>query len=326
MKILCFYSDEEEKMKFDKEFPNIVFFKGRVQDLKESDFKKYQDVVIITAFIDSTFSAQTIDKFPNLRLIATRSTGKDHIDIDFCEEKNIEIRNVPDYGSNTVAEHVFALLLSLSKNIFSSYNEIKKNKDFSSMGSKDIRGLDLFGKTIGVLGTGNIGKNVIRIAKGFQMNILANDINPDKNFAEKNNIVYTNFDELLEKSDIISINIPLCDDTFHLFSYQQFEKMKKGVIIINTSRGEIINSKAFYEALKSEKIAGAGLDVLEEEKCLEKKEEKEGELCNEITKKINEYFILSPRVIITPHNAFNTKEALERIYEKTVQNIKTFSI
>ncbi len=313
MKILCFYTDEEVKNRLEKEFQgNIFFFKGMIQNFTKNDFEKYSDIEIITSFISSIFTSENIDKFPNLKMIATRSTGTDHIDLKYCQKKNIFVKNVPDYGSHTVAEYTFALLLALSRKVFYSYQKVKLDLNFSRRGMQEIRGFDLAGKTIGIIGTGKIGQNVMKIAQGFQMNILAFDVCPDKNLTQKINFKYVEINELLKKSDIISLHIPACSETFHFIDKQKLEKMKNGVVIINTSRGNIIDSKSLYEALQTKKIKALGLDVLEQENYLGREERITNNYSEEIIN-INKELVKMDNVIITPHNAFNTTEALERI-------------
>jgi len=321
MKKLCFYTDDEVKERFKKEFPEMEFIKGVVQDLEEDDFKKFQNVEVITSFISSLFTAEVIDKFPNLKMIATRSTGTDHIDLEYCQQKGIEVKNVPDYGSNTVAEHTFALLLAISRKVFYSYEKVQEDNSFSRRGMQDLRGFDLAGKTMGVIGTGKIGKNVIKIAEGFQMNVLAYDTFPDKSI-ENDNCKCVEIDELLKKADIISLHIPALPETEHFINREKMEKMKEGVILLNTARGSIVDNKALLEFLENKKVKAAGLDVLEHEDCLGR-EERDTNPCVEEAKAINKKFIKMSNVIVTPHNAFNTQEALERIWQKTIDNIKT---
>ncbi len=320
MKKLCFYTDVEVKKRFEKEFSEMEFVQGVVQDLKEEEFNKFRDVEIITSFISSLFSEEVIDKFPKLKMIATRSTGTDHIDLEYCKKKNIEVKNVPDYGSSTVAEHSFALLLAISRKVFYSYQKVQEDDSFSRRGMQDLRGFDLAGKTIGVIGTGKIGKNVIRIAEGFQMNVVAYDAYPDKTI-ETDNCKCVEIDELLEQADIISLHIPALPETQHFINEDKMKKMKPGVILLNTARGSLVDNRALLKFLEEGKIKAAGLDVLEYEDCLGR-ETRNPDPCIEEIKAVNKKFIKMPNVIVTPHNAFNTQEALERIWTQTIKNIK----
>jgi D-lactate dehydrogenase len=279
---------------------------------------------ILSVFIYSNMSAQTLKRMPKLKLIATRSTGFDHIDIEACFDKGIAVTNVPTYGENTVAEHTFALLLALSRRLPESI-EKTRIRNFSPVG---LRGFDLKGKTIGIIGTGHIGAHVARIAHGFAMHILAFDHHPDEELADYFDVDYVQLEELISKSDIISLHTPLNEHTRHMIDLKRIEAMKDGVVILNTSRGGLIDTHALLGALRSGKIGAAGLDVLEEEVAIRE----ETELLYKNYKKESLFTVLEnhllacqPNVIITPHNAFNSEEALRRILETTLENIRSFN-
>jgi len=257
------------------------------------------DYEIISVFVSDKID---LTKFPNLKFIAARSTGFDHIDLKECDKRNIIVANVPDYGRNTVAEFAFALLLALSRKVFESYEVVQTTGKFIRDG---LTGFDLKGKTLGVIGTGSIGSRVIEIGRGLGMEILGCD--PNKNL----NIKYLELESLLAQSDVITIHVPYNEKTHHLLNKKNIKRIKKGAYLINTSRGGIIEQKYLVKALEKEQLAGAGLDVLEDEENL---------LKNKYSKKL----ISLPQVIVTPHNAFNTKEALIRILDTTVENIKGF--
>ena len=281
----------------------------------------YRDTEILSVFIYSQLSAEVLKKMPKLKMIGTRSTGYDHIDTEYCREKGIVVSNVPDYGMNTVAEHVFGLLLTISHRLPESIERTRRG-DFSIQG---LRGFDLHGKTIGVLGTGGIGKCVIEIAKGFSMKPLAYDLNPDIRFAEKMGFEYVDLDTFLRESDVITIHVPGTRGTQHMISEHEFSLMKNGVIIINTARGNIINITALIHALAEGKVGAAGLDVLPEEPLIRE----EAELLRSIyqekhdmrTLLANHVLLRLRNVYITPHSAFNTKEAVQRILNVTLENI-----
>ncbi|MAZ40745.1 hydroxyacid dehydrogenase [bacterium] len=279
----------------------------------------------ISTFVNSRVSKKVIEAFPNVKYITTRSTGFDHVDIATAKEKGIVVSNVPSYGENTVAEHTFALLLTLSKRIYESYDRLREKGIFSP---EDMTGFDLRGKTLGVIGMGTIGKNVIKIAKGFDMHIIASDTNPDLKCAEEFNVECKSFEEVLALADIVTLHIPHNDSTHHLLNKETMAKMKDGAVLLNTSRGPIVKTEALVEALKSGKLAGAGLDVLEEEGVIRDELEflATGHPKGESLKILlaNHAFIDLPNVIVTPHNAFNTKEALQRIVDTTVENLKSF--
>ncbi len=284
-----------------------------------------KDAEIISVFIYSRIDKKILKDLPNLKLIVTRSTGFDHIDIKECKKRGIKVCNVPNYGENTVAEHTFALLLDLSRNVHKAFVRIVRD-DFSI---DKLEGFDLKEKTIGVIGTGKIGSSVIRIANGFQMKTIAYDKFPNKILTKKLRFAYVPLNKLLSESDIITLHVPLSDSTYHLINKKTIKLMRKGVIILNTSRGEIVDTKALLNAIKSGHVAGAGLDVIEGEELL--KEEKAHlhhppHLRGKKLKKVIQTHSLlhNDRVIFTPHIAFYSKEALERILSTTIDNIQSF--
>lgn len=325
-KIIFFYNEDWEKEYFSQRVGldfEIKFVRGTVQEHPEL---KDETATILSVFVGSQITAEVLDRFPNLKLIATRSTGFDHIDIQEVKKRKILISNVPEYGSITVAEFAFALLLTLSRKIFPAYDQVLRKGSFSK---ENLRGFDLSGKTLGVIGTGQIGKHLIKIAKGFGMNIVAFDVRPDETFAEEIGFEYLELDELLNVSDIVSLHLPYNSKTHHIINKKNIGQMKKGAYIINTSRGGALETEALVGALKDGIIAGAGLDVLEaeiymgNELALLKEKRSDAEMVETVLN--NHYLIDNPNVIITPHNAFNTKEAIERIFDTTVENIKYFA-
>lgn len=295
------------------------------EPLSKSNFKIAKDSEVVVIFINSTVDKAILKLLPKLKLIVTRSTGFDHIDLKECKKKKILVSNIPTYGENTVAEHAFALLLDLSRNIHKSFMRISEN-NFSIEG---LKGFDLRGKTIGVVGVGNIGEHVIRIAKGFEMNVLAFDMKKSLKLQRKLKFKYVSLENLLKNSDIVTLHVPLNKKTKHLINKKTIKLMKPNSILINTSRGEIVDTDSLFLALEKEKIRGAGLDVIEGEKMI--KEEKELlHLSNEhhykkLKEAIDCYTILhNEKVIFTPHIAFYSSEALQRIRETTIENIKSF--
>lgn len=282
------------------------------------------DVTMLVTFIYSPITKDVLANIPQLKFIATRSTGYDHIDVKACRERHVVVSNVPTYGENTVAEHTMALLLSLSRKLVPSIERARRG-DFRL---DDLRGFDLKGKTIGIIGTGHIGTNVIRYAVAFDMKVIAYDPRQNNEFSQRLGFSYVTLDELLRQANIISLHVPLLPATMHLLNDAAFVKMKRGVIILNTSRGGIIDTKALVRALKAGIVAGAGIDVLEEE-C-EIREERElltdafKQQCDLETVLANHILLNRENVIVTPHNAFNSQEALERILETTIDNVKAF--
>ena len=260
---------------------------------------------------------------PNLKYIATMSTGFDHIDIEECKRRHIAVSTVPTYGENTVAEHTFALIFAISRRIIESYERVKEG-NFSPIG---LTGFDLFGKTLGVIGVGNIGSHVIRIAKGIGMDVLGFKRTPDPALAQNLGFQFVDIDKLLSESDIITLHLPYNQETNHFLNEASFAKMKDGVVIINTSRGAIVDTGALLAALKSGKVKAAGLDVLEEEPLLAEEHEllHENFAKEELVHVLESHILVNnPNVIITPHNAFNSREALQRILKTTEENIYGF--
>lgn len=301
-----------------------LFFSS--EKLNKDNLPTQRDFEIISVFVGSNINGEVISAFPNLKLITTRSTGFDHIDLKIAKEKNIQVAYVPGYGDNTVAEFAFGLILTLSRKIYEAADRLKETSDFSLDG---LRGFDLAGKTIGIVGTGRIGRHMIKIAKGFEMNIVASDVKPDENFAKEMGFKYLPFEELLEVSDIISLHVPNIESTNHMINSGNINKVKKGAILINTSRGAVVETTVLIKALNDGILGGAGLDVLEEEGVIS--DEKELVLYghpdehNLKTVIQNHVLIDMKNVIVTPHNAFNTNEALQRILNSDLENIKTFS-
>jgi D-lactate dehydrogenase len=384
MKLGFFEAEGWEKEVLEKELPDLeIYF--TTERLTKENVKNFQDLDILSIFISSEIDKEIIDSLPNLKLITTRSTGYDHIDCEYCKSKGILVCNVPEYGTKTVAEWTIGLMLNLMRKIYYAIDQIKETESFDL---KNLRGEELYGKTLGVIGTGRIGKEVIKLARAFGMNILAYDIYPDENFAKEYNVTYTSLEELLKNSDVITIHVNLNPSTYHLINKENIKLIKPGAYLINTARGGIIETEALLYALKEGILKGAALDVLEEE--TEIKEELELlvkytkshlpessdriestriERPNDIpeykpnenqkfspnlgnehsfgqdsgSNKIfgqnsgrdniketaftlwqNHILMKMPNVLITPHNAFNSKEAIERILMTTIENIKKF--
>jgi D-lactate dehydrogenase len=326
MKIVFFEVCEKEKETLNNFFKDleIVFINEK---LSENNAAFFGDAEIISVFVNSEINRKIIDLLPNLKFITTRSTGYDHIDIEYCLAKNIKVSNVPAYGSRTVAEFAFSLLLALSRKIFDAVLQTKQESDFSI---HNLEGFDLNNKTIGIIGTGKIGKNVIKIALGFGMKVIAYDLYPDMDFAQKNNFEYKSLEDLLSTADIITLHAPLTKENHYLINKENIAKMKKGVFIINTARGELIETESLIWGLKEKIIAGAGLDVLEGERIL--KEDISMLSACEKKQRIEDYKILlenhlladMPNVIVTPHIAFYSREAVEEITRVTESNINFF--
>ncbi len=321
MELVFFEVAEWERELLGKNFPEAIFTEER---LTLENVDKYNQAELVSCFIYSQLSREVIDKLSNLKFIATRSTGFDHIDINYAKTKNILVANVPEYGSRTVAEHTFALILTLTRKIYQSINQAK-TFDFEH---KNIRGIDLYGKTIGIIGLGKIGIEVLKIAKGFGMRVLVSTRTKKEELAEELGFQYADLDFLLANSDIITLHLPYSHQTHHLINKENILRFKKGSYLINTARGGLVETEALVLGLEKGILAGVGLDVLEGEKELGE----EIEILTSSYKKevdfktlvLNHILVNHPKVIITPHNAFNTKEALERIVFTTIENINSF--
>jgi D-lactate dehydrogenase len=291
--------------------------------LQEKHVSRLQDIEVLAVFIYSQVSSTIIDALPRLKLIATMSTGFDHIDVAYCKKKGVKVCNVPTYGENTVAEHTFALILALSRRVYPSIKRTHEQHSFETDAS--LRGFDLKGRTLGLVGCGNIGKHVARIGVGLEMDVFVFDLVKDASLAKKIGFRYASLSQLWSTSDIISLHVPHNKKTHHLVDGKAIASMKDGVFLINTSRGSVIDTHALVKALRSGKVAGAGLDVLEEE-CAVKEEaalltDEFKETCDMATILENHLLMKMDNVIITPHNAFNSSEALLRILETTLENI-----
>jgi len=280
---------------------------------------------VISVFISSPINAELMTKFPKLKLIACRSTGFDQIDLEAAKARGITVVNVPSYGEHTVAEYTFGLLLALTRRIIDASLAFQEG-----IASHDeLRGIDLSGKTLGLIGTGHIGRNVASIAHGFGLNVTAYDSYPDQSWAKLHNVTYADLDILLRASDIVTLHIPYSEVVHHLINKQKLSLMKPTAIIVNTARGELIDTRALVEALDAGKLRGAALDVFEGEVLVDTHNElrtllKSGK--QELLEQGLELDVLRklPNVIVTNHNAFNTTEAIARINQISADNIKSF--
>ncbi|MEM5831095.1 MAG: NAD(P)-dependent oxidoreductase [Candidatus Aenigmatarchaeota archaeon] len=327
MKITFFEANEED----------IHFFKNNIKDfelefydfpLNEERSELIAESDIISVFIHSKINEKVLKNAKKLKFICTRSTGYDHIELNACKERNILVSNVPSYGVETVAEHTFALLLAISRKIIESFERTRKG-DFNL---ENLRGFELKGKTLGIIGAGKIGRRVAEIAKAFGMKVIAYDIFPNYDEAKRIGFEYVDLETLLKNSDIITLHANLTKENYHLINEESFKKMKDGVIIINTARGALIDTKALINNIKNGKVKAAGLDVLEGEALI--KEEIELLVKNKLEKDSLESLVANhiliemedkeKNIIITPHNAFNSVESIEEIRQTTLQNIFSF--
>ncbi len=292
----------------------------------ERDAPPSTDATVLSVFVNDRVSKEKMQQFPDLKLIVTRSTGFDHIDLEAAAQRGITVCNVPAYGDNTVAEHTFALILSLSRNLRKAYLKNLEG-DYSIKG---LMGFDLKGKTIGIIGTGKIGLRVIQIARGFSMNVIAYDPFPNELMADVLGFRYVPLPELLGSADIISLHAPYNPKTHNTINSQNLGLIKKQPLLINTSRGGLIETEALIKALDEHVISGAGIDVIEGEELLFNLEDQRmAKACNcqKHFQLINALNILKrDNVIFTPHMAFNSKEAIMRIVNTTIDNIEAFMV
>ena len=280
---------------------------------------------VLCVFVRTPVTKQVIAAMPKLALVTTRSAGVDHIDIQTCRERGVVVSRVPDYGSGTVAEHTFALLLAVARRICDARARARQG----SFSYRGLTGFDLEGKRLGIVGCGRIGRHVMRIARGFGMELLAFDPAPQPDLAIRLGARYVSWSELLQCSDVISLHVPLNAGTHHLLDENAFAQMKPGAVLLNTARGALVDSSALLRALESGRVAVAGLDVLEEE----------GELSSEApmgcggigcdrgwTAAQQHDLLTHPRVLVTPHIGFNSREAVQRILAATVENIAEWQL
>lgn len=280
---------------------------------------------VISVFVSSEVTREIIDQLPNLKLIACRSTGYNNIDLAAAAERNITVTNVPTYGENTVAEYTFTLLLALIRKLPQTMGSFNNEVDIA-----ELRGNDLYGKTIGVIGTGHIGQTVISIANGFGMKVIAYDLFPKKDLPKKIHFEYKDLDTLLKEADIVSLHAPLTPETKHILNKNKLAIMKPSAIVVNTARGELIDANALAQALSNKQLAGAALDVVEGEHLLYLNEEMALLQHQKFSSDTLVYSVAimalhkMSNVILTPHNAFNTLEAIGRINSVTCRNIIDF--
>lgn len=291
---------------------NDIRFKFYETKLNEDTAELAKGCEAVCVFVNDTVNAAVIDRLCQLgvKTLALRCAGYNNVDIKYAKDK-IKVVSVPAYSPYAVAEHAMALLLTSIRRVHKAYIRTRDH-NFSLNG---LTGFDLHGKTVGVVGTGKIGRIFINICRGFGMNVIAYDKFP----AKDSGIEYVELDELFSRSDIISFHCPLTDETYHLIGEKSIDKLKKGVVIINTSRGALIDAEALLEGIKARKIGAACLDVYEEEADVFFQDFSGHIIADDTLARL----ISMPNVIVTSHQAFLTEEALSNIAETTVNNIIT---
>ncbi len=245
---------------------------------------------------------EVFERLPDLKLIVTRSVGYDHIDLAEAERRGILVCNVPDYGAHMIAEHAFGLMLAVARNVVKGNNRYERERLFSDHG---LQGIELYGKTLGVIGTGRIGLHSVRIAKGFGMRVIAYDVFENQAASEELGFGYASLERVLAESHAVTLHVSLNDATHHLVNADRLAQMKQGAILINTSRGAVVDTQALIAALRSGHLGGAGLDVLEDERGT-----------------YHDFADLS--VVVTPHLGWYTDGAVERILKIALEDIDSF--
>lgn len=302
---------------------DITFKRENLNENTKLTAKEKNETVILSVFTTSKITEKVINQFNNLQIIATRSTGYNHIDIETCRKKNIAVINISDYGRTSVAQYTIGIILAMIRNVIQSSNDVKnRHIDYEKYEGHDISNLIL-----GVIGTGSIGSAVCEIANTLGMKIYAHDLKINKNI--NTFVKYVSLNDVLKNSNIITLHIPYQKEFHHLLSTKEFNMMQESSYIINTARGELIDTKALYDAIKSGKIKGAALDVLECEELLISNEDLNTELKNTSYKCLENALISQKlmefdNVIITPHIAYNTKESIDKILKTMFFAIKNY--
>lgn len=318
IKIAFFDTKEYDKKLFDKYNKKygyeITYFETKLNH-ETAPLAVGYDVVCV--FVNDVVDKETIQilKQNKVKLIALRCAGFNNVEVKSLDDEIMAVR-VPAYSPHAVAEHAVALLLEINRKIYKAYQRTKKY-NFTLNG---LVGFDIYGKTVGVVGTGKIGKEFCRIMKGFGANVLAYDVYHDDTAAKEIGFKYVELEEILKKSDIISLHCPLTKENEKMINEETIAKMKKGVILINTSRGKLVDTNALIDYLEKGKIGGLGLDVFDEESDYFM-----NDMSASYKRNRNLSILISmPNVIITSHQAFFTQEALNKIAEDTCENIKEF--
>lgn len=317
MKILFYDTKSYDKESFEKknqEYPELQI-DYLISELVPGTAALARGYDAICAFVSSDVGTKTIEILHEcgIKLILMRCAGFNNVDIDKASQLGIKVLRVPGYSPEAVAEHAMALALTANRRIHKGYVRVREN-DFSLGG---MLGFNFYQKTAGIVGTGRIGAAMARICRGFGMKVIAYDTfqNPDLDF-----VTYVTMDELLAKSDLISLHCPLMDETYHLINRETIQKMKDGVILVNTSRGGLVKTEDLIEGIRARKFFAVGLDVYEEEKKNVFEDRSDDIMETSVTARLLSF----PNVVITSHQGFFTQEALEAISETTLNNARAF--
>ena len=317
MKILFYDAKSYDKESFEKQLPN---FEGITIDYIESELTYRTSFLAkgydaVCAFVSSDLSAQVIEILYvcGVKLILLRCAGFNQVNIEKAKQCGIKVMRVPGYSPEAVAEHAMALALTATRRIHKAYVRVREN-DFSLGG---LLGFNFYQKTAGIIGTGKIGAVMAKLCHGFGMKVIAYDKYPNKalDFVE-----YVSFDELLSRSDLISLHCPLMEETYHIINKESIEKMKDGVVLVNTSRGGLVKTSDLIEGIRNKKFFAVGLDVYEEEKNNAFLNRSDEIMESSVTARLLSF----PNVVITSHQGFFTNEALEAISKVTLENATAF--
>lgn len=332
---ICFVDVESDGQEFyDQALPDCdILFADTLEDVPG-------DAEVLSVFIGRTVNEDFLESHPGLRIICSRSTGCDHIDMEACRRRGIIVTNAGTYGENTVAEHAFALILALSRRLRDSDHAVRSGRYSRAA----LQGFDLRGRTIGVVGAGRVGLHVLRLAFGFGMKLLAYDAAPHPLWGELLDFQYVSLEELLGEAHVVTLHVPLTPATHHMINRDSLKLCRPGVVIINTARGGLMDTNAVIEALDSGQIGGLGLDVLEDESVFQGnvtsklgatiaervrnasaaplEREHSALRLAEFSRLVTHSRLLErPNVVLTPHVAFNSGEAMNCLRTATVESI-----
>lgn len=325
IKLSFFDTSEDQKKILQNQFATQKQFELNFcnKSLDKHTASKIKNTQGIGIFIQSEINKEILDLLSNLKVIATMSTGFDHIDLQQCKKRNITVCNVPAYGDNTVAEYAFGLILALARKLKPTFDRVERGI-FNRAG---LQGVDIKGKTLGLIGTGKIGSHVAKLGSAFEMKLIAYDPKPDKKLKKKYGVSYLSLEDLAKESDVISLHVPYNESTHHMINSELIRMFKPNVLLVNTSRGKVVDTKAIVNSLREGKLGGVALDTFEgEEVWIEEEFLRRDDLpAIPLRQAMENFFILrSEKAILTPHNAFNTKEALERILITSADNLKAY--
>jgi D-lactate dehydrogenase len=315
--VYSFHAFEQLHFERNEAANNQLFFSDQALSAETASLSAGSDAVSL--FTSDNASAPVLELLHQngVRFIALRSAGYNHVDLEKAKELGIRVARVPAYSPFAIAEHAVALMLALNRKLIPSHNRVME-QNFSLNG---LTGFDMNGKTVGIMGTGKTGSVVARILNGFGCHILAYDITENQEIKQQYQVTYTDRESLYQQSDILTLHLPLNDQTKHLIDYPDIQRMKPGVMIINTARGGLINTEAMLAALKSGHIGYFGMDVYEKEHGLFFEDHSSDILQDDTFARLMTF----PNVLITGHQAFLTDTALKNIAETTIHNLDCFS-